>query len=323
MTTQISPSLGHGLLFTQRGDGASPGYDAIDFRRSDTAGRQEGVFEAGDYLVTQRQAGANMSVDIAAGNGAQALVQGDTVTAQGLYLVGPHADPVINEPIAAAHATLPRVDQVVLQMFDDLHDGSGNNFSQVAVLAGAPTSGATLDNRSGTAPLPDSCLLLADVLVGAGVASIANDKIRDRRTWARGALFNSDTIAGPHYGGPAYAALGLAARFEFSGVPVRVAAHGVFRHDGTDGIGYGANFAVGLDGSPNINSPLSEFRARNAANIGDAAGVILLEGITPGSHLIDLYYSTTVSPSIGLYTYGFTVEELVRQTGANNAVTSG
>lgn len=167
--------------------GSSPGYDAIDDRRTwsdpDTG---EGVTTYGTYRVQQRGAGANMSVDV--GMDDFAIVRGDAVTHQALYKVPPHVT-TINEAIGAAHATLPRVDQVVLQTYDSAHDGSGSNRAEVRVLAGTATAGATFDNRSGAAALPSSAIALADVFVAATDTAITNAEIRDRRAFcARGTV---------------------------------------------------------------------------------------------------------------------------------------
>lgn len=225
MPTDIAPSLGHGVLFTQGGAGSTPGYDAIDDRTALTLGGcQEGVYESGAYKVTQRAAGANMSVDVAASTG-HALVQGDAVSFQDLYGVRPHSA-VINEAITAADATNPRLDQVILEILDNQHDGSGNSKARVRVVTGTPTSGATLDNRSGAAALPSSAIRLADVLVAASDTSITNAEIRDRRPWARGAYRRIERTAGDYTRSAATFAdidsTNLKPRLELSGVPVRL-----------------------------------------------------------------------------------------------------
>jgi hypothetical protein len=145
-------------------------------------GLQEGVIGATDLKVSQRAAGANMSVDIAAGTG---WVKGDTVTRQGLYHT--YNDAVVNAAVTASHGSLPRIDQVGLRINDSTH-GAGSDTPALEVLAGTATSGATLDNRNGAATLPASWLRLADVLVPAGSSSVTNANIRDRRPWARGAV---------------------------------------------------------------------------------------------------------------------------------------
>jgi len=171
---------------TQAGTGASPGYDAVDVRRMverfDTG---EGVASYGSFRVSQRGAGANMSVDISMDQ--QAQVRGDAVALQGLYEIAPHAS-TINEVIGTADATNPRIDQVVLEVLDTTHDASGSSLARTRVVAGTPTGGATLDNRTGAAATPSSAILLADVLVAAGVASITDAAIRDRRPFQAGSV---------------------------------------------------------------------------------------------------------------------------------------
>lgn len=139
---------------------------------------QEGVATATDLVVVPRGAGANMSVDVGAG---AAWIQGDDTARQGLY----HQinDATVNVPIAAADPTNPRVDQVYLQANDSSIVGVSDT-PTLAVVAGTPTVGATLDNRLGVAAFPNTAIRLADVLVGAGATSIVTAAIRDRRLGA-------------------------------------------------------------------------------------------------------------------------------------------
>jgi hypothetical protein len=196
LTTQIVPSLGAGILETQQGVGSAPGYAAIDDRRMAGFALLQGLIgsaygggaASGAYAVTQRQAGANMSVDIAASTGGGIAVAGTTVGNQGLYIVPPHSA-VINEAISTADPTNPRVDQLIVQTFDNTIDSSTNNKAQVTVLAGTPTAGATIGitgNRNGAAALPANSYRLADVLVPAAAASITNANVFDRRPKTRG-----------------------------------------------------------------------------------------------------------------------------------------
>lgn len=188
MTTQIVPSLGAGILFTQGGVGSAPGYSAIDVRRGDSMALSAGIVGQGAYLVSQRGAGANMSVDIAANVGLGVNVPGTTIGAQGFYQVPPHSA-VINEAISPADLTNPRVDQIIVQCFDNTIDSSSNNKAQTTVLAGTPTAGATIGiggNRNGAAALPANSIRLADVLVTAGVGSITSANCFDRRPKTRG-----------------------------------------------------------------------------------------------------------------------------------------
>lgn len=149
---------------------------------------QEGAL--GDGLLVTPTTG--LSVSIAAGTG---FVEGDEVADQGLYRIHtpisvPSAEFATGE-IQAAHNSRPRLDQIVVQVLDDTHDASGDFAVQPMVLTGTATVGATLDNRSGAAALPDSCLLLADVLVPAGATTLVSGDIRDRRPDAAAAFVDA------------------------------------------------------------------------------------------------------------------------------------
>jgi hypothetical protein len=155
---------------------------------------QEGVSGPTDMNVAQRGAGANMSVDVAAGAG---WVQGDNTLRQGLY----HAynDATVNLSIGNNATGNPRLDQIILRVFDSIDGGGASDQATVSVLAGTATGGATLDNRSGAAALPGGAIRLADVLVANGAASITNAVIRDRRPRAFGQSFRfQGNAAGNH-----------------------------------------------------------------------------------------------------------------------------
>lgn len=329
MTTTIAPSTGAGALFTQQGVGTTPGYSALDLRRSEIVGPvQEGVYAAGDYMVTQRGAGANMSVDIAAGSGAFAAVQGDSVTGQGLYIVGPHSAAAINEVIAAADPTNPRVDIVILEIQDNVHDASGGNLARTRVLTGAPTAGANLTNRTNAPALPANALLLADVLVGAAVGSITNTVIRDRRKWARGAstykrgVTSSPTTANAY--GSATALTDMSLLLECSGVPLEVTFSGEFYHTSTtvavstelriDGVAVSAS-----DAGDTIRSVFS-----NGTSIGATLAWSVRFTPAAGFHTIAVYwFVASASGTANVTRREMLVREIVAQNTANNTTTSG
>lgn len=197
-TATVAPSLGHGALTTQTG--VTAGFDAIDDRRQWAATRTEGILTEGGYAVSQRGAGANMTVDVAASTGDGALVKGDSVTSEGLYLVPPSSG-VLNVDIAAADATNPRNDLVVLEVKCDTHDASGLNLSRVRVITGTPNAGAALTSAfgaNGTPSLPSTCLPLAVVRVPAAATSVTNAYISDRRVPAgRTSVITSSLPASP------------------------------------------------------------------------------------------------------------------------------
>lgn len=147
-------------------------------------GIQEGVVGGGDLKVAQRAAGgANMSVDIAAGD---AYVQVDSGVRNGLAHA--YSDALENRLVAASHATLPRIDYVILRYNDSsIPAGAGGDVPTLEVLAGTPTASVTLDAPGVSPPaLPNDALLLAAILVPAASTSVVAGNIRDRRKWARG-----------------------------------------------------------------------------------------------------------------------------------------
>jgi hypothetical protein len=149
-----------------------------------------GVAGYEDYRVMQRQAGANMSVDVGKTspglmqawvrngvNGPVYLVENYDRTVPGIAFL-----PQINLVVGANASGNPRIDSVILEVLDTLHDGY--NTAQARVVAGTASAGATLDNRTGAAALPANAILLADILVANGAASILTANIRDRRPFA-------------------------------------------------------------------------------------------------------------------------------------------
>lgn len=193
------------------------------------ASLQEGVLNMGgagtDFRVAAAGAGG-MRVDVAAG---AALIKGDSGVpgaglTQGLFLA-------INDALIANAVTLnaadganPRIDQIVARIYDSSDLGSGADQVTLEVLTGAPTSGATLDNRNGAAALGNDRLRLADILVPAASVAVTAGNIRDRRPWARGARIIATGTAGGNYTvNNAGASLDTTrrVRVELSGAPVR------------------------------------------------------------------------------------------------------
>lgn len=152
----------------------------LRYQQEDFTPNGEGVMGQADFRVSQRGAGANMSVDIAAG---AAIVRGDSIARQGLYHVV--NDATINAAVSANASGNPRIDIVTVQCSDSTDSGSGTDVSTINVIAGTPTGGATLDNRSGAAAIPNNQLHLADVLVANGAVSILDASIRSRRPFGK------------------------------------------------------------------------------------------------------------------------------------------
>lgn len=129
----------------------------------------EGVLSVADFKVTQRGAGANMSVDIAAG---QAYIDGDDETDQGTYLCRSTA--VENVAVTNNVSGSARIDRVVVQVNDPTAGGAAGDDFTVEVLAGTPGAGAP-------PALPDSAISLATISVANGATSIVDANITDTR----------------------------------------------------------------------------------------------------------------------------------------------
>lgn len=159
------------------------GYDATYEMMRSLGGPSDGVVGASDFVVTAKGT-PNMSVDVAAG---YAWLQMDTPSYAGVRSIKNPASQNSGTPgspgadwlatFTAAHATLPRIDRVVLIGRDGLAEGGANYNAKMSVLAGTATSGATLANLTGAATPPGNSMLLANVLVPAAATSITSGNI--------------------------------------------------------------------------------------------------------------------------------------------------
>lgn len=138
----------------------------------------------------------NMSVQVTSGH---ALVPGSENSKQALYSC--FNDASVNKTIAAADPSLPRIDIVVAKVQDSFYSGVTNTWS-IAVVTGTPASSPAVPSA------PANSITLAQVLVGAGVASIVNANITDTRPWlsAAGGIVpvrnkaERDALVGPYNG---------------------------------------------------------------------------------------------------------------------------
>ena len=121
------------------------------------------------FKVSQRGAGANMSVDIAPGFG---TVPGQSSTTQGMYTVA--SDAVVNAAIATSSPSNPRIDLVYMQVADAGYSGV-TNAATFGVVTGTPAPSPAVPT------LPANSIALARVLVGTSVSSIVNANITDVR----------------------------------------------------------------------------------------------------------------------------------------------
>jgi len=137
----------------------------------------EGVVGAGHFAVTQRAAGAAMSVEVSAG---RAYITGDDQANQGRYLcVSETTEELL---VAAADTTDPRIDLVVAEVRDPNAGGASGDDWQFRIIEGTP-------DVSPVAPaVPDSAIALAEIEVDANVTSILDADITDLRTFAENPL---------------------------------------------------------------------------------------------------------------------------------------
>lgn len=139
----------------------------------------------GNQFVVNQAGSPNMTVLVASG---ACSVPGSESTSQGNYFVVNDAS--ITLSVAAAHATLARIDIVVVNVRDAQYSGA-NNDAQCQVITGTPAS-------SPVAPTaPANSITIAQIAVGAAVTSIVDANITDTRIYmaAIGGVINATNQA--------------------------------------------------------------------------------------------------------------------------------
>jgi hypothetical protein len=133
-----------------------------------------GVLGVGDLAVAPRGAGANMSVDVAAG---RAIVAGSDAAGQGKYLC--RATSTVNLPVAVAPGPgLSRIDLVVAHVYDDAVIGGSDHAWIPEIVAGTAAASPVAP------PTPNSALVLAQLTIPNGLAAVAAGNIADARVRA-------------------------------------------------------------------------------------------------------------------------------------------
>lgn len=84
-----------------------------------------------------------------------------------------------SESFKPAHATLPRIDRIAVQVRDQNVTGGGDTSTdgKFRVISGTPTSGADLSNLTGAAAIPANAFLIANVLVPAAATALVAGNI--------------------------------------------------------------------------------------------------------------------------------------------------
>jgi hypothetical protein len=109
-----------------------------------------------------------------------AIVPGTFTTSQQPYLCWNDASYELAIP--ASDGSYPRIETIVLRVYDNAIDSSGKTEAVFGAVKGTATVGATLSNLSGIAAFPKSSLLLGYVLVPAKATSIVTADIANVAT---------------------------------------------------------------------------------------------------------------------------------------------
>jgi hypothetical protein len=132
----------------------------------------EGVIDPGGsaLLVAERAAGANDTVDVAAG---AAIITGDDEADQGKYYVRNTA--VVNVAFTPAPGVDQRIDLLVLQVNDPTAGGAAGDNAVFEVIEG------TVAETAVAPAVPDTAIPLAEVLRLSTDTTITDARITDRR----------------------------------------------------------------------------------------------------------------------------------------------
>ena len=158
------------------GDSAIEYSAALDRRVLQAVFSREGVKDkiGGSLHVRQRGAGANMSVDILAG---ECAIFGDDVSDQGAYQCTSTATE--NRTIPSPPGSGSRTHRVVARVRDKMHNGIWTGYDWVIEVL--------QDTGSGTPAIPNSAISLGRVTVSSGQSSVTNAHITDDRgPWSVG-----------------------------------------------------------------------------------------------------------------------------------------
>lgn len=127
---------------------------------------------AGSEFTTTQTGSPSMQVTVGSGI---CYVPGTQSSTQGVYACINDAN--ANLTVTTAHGSLTRIDTIVARVYDTQYSG-GTDVYALEIIAGTASA-------SPTAPtLPDNCLALYNITVGAAVTSIVNGNLSDLRYWA-------------------------------------------------------------------------------------------------------------------------------------------
>ena len=263
----------------------------------------EGVFGPAGLLVAQRAAGANFSVDIAAG---QCVVIGNDIASQGAYVCTNTAG-AYNLVTPGAPGSGTRYHRVVAQVRDKTCNGSWTTYDWIPVLV--------QDTGAGLPAEPPSSVSLAQVAITTGQVSVLNANITDLRPIIQPLQ--------PYQGSQIYVAAGEGtastgytdlttpgpACTVTTGTKARVTVSSFIVASGT----YWAFMGFAISGATTIAASdaysLRAYAGVTGAGI-QASATYLIPGLTPGSNTFTAKYRT-VSPATGTFSMRYILVEPV------------
>lgn len=150
-----------------------PGFNDYEFKMFEREFLSNGYVRG--LAVSQRGAGANLSVDVAAGLGIVEIT--NTNLAHGkTYKVYVESSATANVLIAAADPTNPRKDKIILRVsVSEDPDGNAANIGTIEVVQGTPAGSPS------TPSTPANAIALAVISVAAGATSVVTANITDSR----------------------------------------------------------------------------------------------------------------------------------------------
>jgi hypothetical protein len=266
----------------------------------------EGVIGPLSLIVAQRGAGANFSVDIAAG---QCAIQGGDVANQGMYVCTNTAG-AYNLVTPGAPGSGTRYHRVVAQIRDKTSNGSWTTYDWIPVLV--------QDTGAGLPAEPVSAISLAQVAISLGQVSVLNANITDLRPVIQplqpyagqtASVMTSQTRANASYGD--LATVGPAVTVN-TGTAARVTITALAQVDTTSAWAF-MSFAIsGATTLAASDTNSWQWNASVGATNGSTMSMSrVITGLTPGSNVFTAKYRSSNVSYTGTFTNRFiTVEPL-------------
>ena len=135
----------------------------------------QGVVDVpGNSFQVLQNLGTDMNVKIGSGTAFDRAVVAGDLAGQGKFITE-HQNTTQVLAVAASDPTDDRIDLVILRVYDDTFDSSGDDFADIEVIAGTP------DASPVPPALPSTSISLAEILVQNAVTQIVNGDITDKR----------------------------------------------------------------------------------------------------------------------------------------------